>query len=372
MHHAILQDLNIRNLQQQQRPRRIYNPRVDPTEVLTDFDFKRHFRFNKENARVIADLLELDRPSDRGLPLTPIQSLCLALNHYAGSNFTRVSAYCGNVSYHAGWTAIDRVTDALCEISKYVIKLPTLHEMELTSQRMCDKYHLPGFAYAVDGMFVRFDGAPRGIPVGPGLPNLQNFFTRKMFYGINVMVLGNDKRLILALDVDWHGAAHDARVWKESPVKELIERHRNYYLAGDSAYPISDVLVKPYPTPEVLADNSGRKRLFNARLCGLRTEMSENVFGIWKRRFPCLRNMRSHYEKAKKMVIATAVLHNLAILLNEDDLEDELEFHEQPPDEQYVIVEDLAEPDVVRERGKQLRDTLRDRMPPRHRRERVV
>jgi DDE superfamily endonuclease len=291
MHHAILQDLNIRHLPLH-RPRRVYNPRIEPTVVLSDFDFKRHFRFSKDAVVFIADLLELERPTDRGLPLTPVQSVCLALNQYAGAHFTRVSAYCGNVSYHGAWAAIDRVTDALCALKDVVIVMPTIEEMEMTSRRMCDKYHLPGFAYAVDGMFVRFDGAPRGIPEGPGFPNKQSFFTRKMFYGINTMVVANDKKLILGLDIDWHGSAHDARVWRESPVKEVVERRRGYYLAGDSAYPMSDVLVKPYPTQEAVAD--GRKRLFNSRLCGLRTVMSENVFGIWKRRFPCLRNSDGH------------------------------------------------------------------------------
>jgi hypothetical protein len=286
MHHAILADLNQRNLQQP-RPRRIYTPRVDPIELMSDFQFKRHFRFSKDNARRILELLDLDRPNNRGLPLTPMQQLCLALNQYGGGHFTRVSAYCGNVSYTAAWAAIDGVTDALYDLEDVVIRLPTVRESEETARRMFEKYHLPGFAYAVDGMLVRFDGAPRGIPVGPGFPNRQNFFTRKMFYGINTMVVANDRKLIVALDKDWHGAAHDARVWSECRRKRDIESRRDFLLAGDSAYPISDVLMKPYPTAEAIVDN--RKRLFNARLCGLRTEMSENVFGIWKRRFPILR-----------------------------------------------------------------------------------
>jgi DDE superfamily endonuclease len=371
MHHVILQDLQIRNLQQQRTPR-VYKPRIDPTEVLNDFEFKRTFRFEKNHVCQLAELLRLQRPTDRGLPITPVQSVCLALNQYAGAHFTRVSAYCGNVSYHAAWSAIDRVTDALCDLKNHVIRLPTEREMEGTARRMYAKYQLPGFAYAVDGMLVRFDGAPRSIPEGPGLPNLQNFFTRKMFYGLNAMVIANDRKLILGLDVDWHGAAHDARIWRMSRLKRRIERRRGYYLAGDSAYPISDVLVKPYPNQEAIRDQ--RKRLFNSRLCGLRTEMSENVFGIWKQRFPCLRSLRCHYEKAKKMIIATAVLHNLAILLNEEELDEDLEIDGDLDDDQYryEIVEDYAEPAAVRERGNQLRDTLCNRMPLRRRRERVV
>lgn len=38
---------------------------------------------------------------------------------------------------------------------------------------MEDKFCLPDFALGIDGMFVRFDGAVRSIPVGVGLPVLQ-------------------------------------------------------------------------------------------------------------------------------------------------------------------------------------------------------
>jgi hypothetical protein len=74
------------------------------------------------------------------------------------------------------------------------------------------------------------------------------------------------------------------------------------------------------------------------------------------------------------MIIATAVLHNLAILLNEEEFEEEIEMDEGPEDEQYryEIVEDDAEPAVVRERGIHLRDGLCERMPLRRRRERLV
>jgi hypothetical protein len=105
-----------------------------------------------------------------------------------------------------------------------------------------------------------------------------------MFYGINTMVVAYDFKLIVALNEDWHGTAHDAHVWSECRQKCDIESRRDFLLAGDSAYPISDVLMKPYLTAAAIVEN--RNRLFNACLCGLRTELSGNVFGI----FPILRN----------------------------------------------------------------------------------
>jgi hypothetical protein len=149
-------------------------------------------------------MLDLERESNRGHPLTPIQSTCIALNHFAGGHFIRVSANCGNVSYSAAYHAIDRVRNALYRKRKEFICMPTEEEMAATAERMRDKYHLPRFAFGVDGMFVRFDGAPRTIPRGPGYPNRQNFWTRKQFPGINCMVSNINNYRYLTMYVKCH------------------------------------------------------------------------------------------------------------------------------------------------------------------------
>jgi hypothetical protein len=81
------------------------------------------------------------------------------------------------------------------------------------------------------------------------------------------------------------------------------------------------------------------------------------------------------------------VLHNLSILWNDDALENDdavenddanenedalLNDDEEPALDQYVIVEDRAEPGIIRQRGKELRDKLCNEMPGRLRRERVM
>ena len=163
---------------------------------------------------------------------------------------------------------------------------------------MHEKYHLPGFAYGVDGMFAKFDEKIRRIPVGPGFPNAQAFFTRKGFYGMTVLIVGDHRYLIRGMDADWPGGAHDAVVWSFSLVKVLVEENREHLLAGDSAFPISDVLVKPYSNQDALDDP--RKRLFNLRHSGLRTEMTENIYAMLKRRWHILKHMREDYSQAKR------------------------------------------------------------------------
>ena len=45
--------------------------------------------------------------------------------------------------------------------------------------------------------------------------------------------------------------------------------------------------------------------------------MTENIFGRWKKRFPIITNLRTHMELSQKIIIATAILHNIATLWNE-------------------------------------------------------
>ena len=274
----------------QRRPSkpRVYLPREDPRVSLSDFEFKKHFRFNKDSVGRLTELLHDDLVFDtkRGLPVPPIQQVCIALNHYGGGHFQRISAWCAGVSQNGARLSILRVTEALVRRKSEFINMPGTDQMQDTAQRMLEKFHLPGFAFAVDGVQMRFTEAPRGIPDDKVQ---QMFWCRKQFFSLNVQVVGNDK-FIYDVDVGWPGSTHDARCWNRSEVKRVVEEQKRFYIAGDSGYPISDNLIKPYPINESSRDR--RKRKFNRRLSGLRTVMSECLFGVWKRRWPALKNLR--------------------------------------------------------------------------------
>ena len=87
---------------------------------------------------------------------------------------------------------------------------------------------------------------PNYAKQGPGFPNKQSFWTRKMCWGIQTLVVGDLRHLICALNKDWHGGAHDSTIWSWSNFKLIIEQNCEHLIAGDSAFAISDVLIKPY------------------------------------------------------------------------------------------------------------------------------
>ena len=64
--------------------------------------------------------------------------------------------------------------------------MPDLAAMSDTARRIQQKFHLPGFAFGVDGCQVRFEEAPRRIPANK---TKQMFWCRKQAYSINVQVI---------------------------------------------------------------------------------------------------------------------------------------------------------------------------------------
>jgi hypothetical protein len=211
--------------------------RHDPFVYFEDAEFKQHFRFTKENVRRLILLLDLKEPKNqRGRPIAPKLVLCIALNCWGSGMFLRGSAYCADVKTPTAWRCCQRVRLALHDIAPHVIHLPGEAAKAATAARMLAKYHLPRFAYAIDGMLAYFDHAPVKIPVGEGFPLKQHFWTRKGGFGINVMIISNDRKLIHVVDATYHGAVHDARVWNHSDAKALIEADPHYLLAGDSGY----------------------------------------------------------------------------------------------------------------------------------------
>ena len=95
--------------------------------------------------------------------------------------------------------------------------------------------------------------------------------------------------------------------------------------------------------------------------------------GIWKNRFPILKRMRLHLPNAMKVVMATAILHNLSILWGEIGVEDLGEHPDlqgrdpaMPPVPNADITIDLEDltPIQIRRLGQQTRENMRTNMDP--------
>ena len=182
-----------------------------------------------------------------------------------------------------------------------------------------------------------------------------------------MLVTGGIDRLIYDLLVNVPGSFHDAAAYQMSDVKPYLEtRFPREICLGDSAFPISDVLITPYSQEAARRDRD--IRLFNYRHSAARVEMTECIYGIWKRRFPILKSLRVNLPNAYKIITGTAILHNLSVLWNEildaddhPDVPEEL-IREEPQQENVIVDYDDLPPQVRRQLGQDARERMRNAM----------
>jgi hypothetical protein len=100
---------------------------TDPLTAISNREFRRHFRFTKAQVGQLVVMLmpNLRHETDRGNPLTPVQQICIALNHYGGGHFQRISGLCGGISQQTAQRCLVKVTEALCQQKAEHIRMPT-------------------------------------------------------------------------------------------------------------------------------------------------------------------------------------------------------------------------------------------------------
>ncbi|XP_064638268.1 putative nuclease HARBI1 [Lineus longissimus] len=85
-------------------------------------------------------------------------------------------------------------------------------------------------------------------------------------------------------------------------------------LLGDKGYACRPFLMTPFRNPDGLAENAYNRSHKRTR------SVVERMFGIWKRKFPCLKEgILVKLDTSMAVITATAILHNIAIDLKEPD-----------------------------------------------------
>ena len=325
--------------------------RVDPFEDLRDDEFRIQYQFTKRSVEHLVDILSPHLTDDpRSHCLTPLQQVLLTLSSLGGDEFQRISARMVRCSQSTVSKKIGEVIDALVLVKPDYVRLPTMEEERESAEEIKRRFHLENFPYGINCIHMIYNSKPRKVMNNM---NPTHFYNRKGRYSMNVQVIGDAYHNICDVNVRHCGSVHDATIWDESGRLRSHLFSRPYFWAGDAAYPLSDTLMKPFPDP-----SNGRECLFNFRLCQARVVMTENLFGIWKRRFPILTNMRFNHLRAMKTVVATAVLMNFGT--SEGDISME---HFPPLQEEATVpVEEERPRAQVLEAGHQTRQRIMNMM----------
>ncbi|KAK5647947.1 hypothetical protein RI129_002839 [Pyrocoelia pectoralis] len=113
----------------------------------------------------------------------------------------------------------------------------------------------------------------------------------------------------------WPGSSHDMTIFNNSRIRARIEagEYPNTVLLGDAGY-----MLRPYFLTPIANPNTRGERLYNESHIRTRNVV-ERVFGVWKRRIPVLAyGLRCKLTTSLTIVVAAAILHNIAIDMKDD------------------------------------------------------
>ena len=100
--------------------------RFNPLEEYDDEDFRLRFHLRKDSVSNLVKILDKDlqHQTRRGLPLTPMQQVLIALRFYATGTFQRVIGDLFGVSVFAACTVIHKVSIGYCKTKRTIAVIP--------------------------------------------------------------------------------------------------------------------------------------------------------------------------------------------------------------------------------------------------------
>ncbi|XP_071111938.1 putative nuclease HARBI1 [Haliotis cracherodii] len=150
-----------------------------------------------------------------------------------------------------------------------------------------------------------------------------SYINRKGQSSIQVQAVCDNKMRFVDVSAGYPGSVHDARVFKESPLFEMLERKsivKEGHLLGDAAYPLKTYLLTPYRDNGHL--NPSKKR-FNFVHSSCRCVI-ERAFALLKGKFRKLIYLDMNLiTSIPDFVLTTCVLHNLILVHESQDQESE-------------------------------------------------
>ena len=162
---------------------------------------------------------------------------------------------------------------------------PDANERRVISNRIEKKFFLPNMVAMMDGTLL-----PLGIC--PSCDGCRLQWEKIPIYSLTANVINDDHRRIRAYLAGFPGSAHDNRVWKHMAQCRNPEEYFDemQYILCDTAYEPSTFCIPAYKCQTGYVQPSDQE-YFNSCLATPRV-ITEHTMGLWKGRFPWLRNIR--------------------------------------------------------------------------------
>lgn len=192
--------------------------------------------------------------------------------------------------------------------------------------------NFPGTIGCVDGCH---------IPIKQPSQDKSSYYNRNKYHSIVLQGICDQRKAFIDVFVGWPGAAHDARIWQNSPIFRFLQADnlpKDFHLLGDSAYPISSFLMVPFKDNGHLTQE---QRNYNKILSSSRV-LIEQAFGDVKSRFRRLKYLDvNDATNASAIVLASCILHNCCVFSG-DELEEILTEDDDAQPEDFDDEEELS------------------------------
>ena len=247
-------------------PRRI----LSESRRMSDAKFRRIFRITRRNVAKLLDMIEPYLPqgnSSNGMSIKPIERLLVFL-YWSGSGSSSLHmGYAHDMAEGTIWECIDSIIDVLYDVVvPQLIQLPDENEARRQANLFHDKSRgFPRIVFgAIDGTHVRvsssrqvpsyltsrcrllvsIDFYPFFLQINPPHAWRAECINRKNTHSINVMVLAGANHKIFACSTKQCGSMHDARVFHQSKLYQLLSTGQympfpGAIIIGDQGYPVS-------------------------------------------------------------------------------------------------------------------------------------
>ncbi|XP_039951977.1 protein ANTAGONIST OF LIKE HETEROCHROMATIN PROTEIN 1-like [Bactrocera tryoni] len=276
--------------------------------------FIKSTRFTYEQFKVLLNLVEpyLRKYSHRN-PIEPEQRLYITLHFLAHGRALRVLSMKFRIGLETARSIILETCDVLWRVLESHYMSPHSDaEWKQISEDFWNVTKLPHCLGAIDGKHVAINCPPN---------SRSKYFNNKQFNSIILLAACDSSYTFTFVDVGAYGNQSDGGVFKNSLFRNMISDKSMdapnatnlpnsdivfpYYFVADVEFPLERNIMKPY---ETVTDVS--EEVFNQRLCSARMRI-ETAFDLLTSRWRVLSTSISFSpENAKKVILATIILHN--------------------------------------------------------------
>lgn len=290
---------------------------------MDDKAFKENFRVTKKTFDFLVDSLQCLKKQDTNFrKAIPVRKrIAVALFYLSSAAEYRVISALFGIGKSTACEIVDEFCSCVIKLlmPKFVKFPQTVEQLRVGVQEFEMLLGYPMCIGAVDGCHIR---------ICPPKESAIDYYNFKGSHSIILFAVADARYRYIYFNVGSPGKNSDSNVLKktslnkalESNLFDSVEREMGnaklpVCLIGDSAFPLSKHLMKPYAESLLMSEE---QKFYNLKLCGAR-RIIENVFGRTKARFRRVyKNMEGDIPKLKKIILACCVLNNICEYFNDD------------------------------------------------------